>query len=149
MLKHDYRDMGAGLLLALGGVWIAHYSASNYTLGTVRQMGPGMFPMGVGLIVAGLGAILFVQAIFRQGTMPEIRVWSPIFVLAGTAAFALTVRPFGLIPAVVVTTAISSIADRELRPVSLILLCLSLSLLSYLIFSVALGLRIPMFRWPF
>jgi hypothetical protein len=149
MLKRDYRDMSAGGLLIAGGLTLALYSAANYDLGTARQMGPGMFPTGLGYLIAFFGVVLFIQAMFRTGTMPEIRLWSPLFVLAGTAAFALMIRPFGMIPAIIATTFISSIAEKRFRPVSLVLLPAFLCLLSYLIFSLALRMPIPMFRWPF
>jgi hypothetical protein len=149
MLKRDYRDMSAGGLLIVGGLILALYSAANYELGTARQMGPGMFPTGLGYVIAFFGVLLFVQAMFRTGTMPEIRIWSPIFVLAGTAAFALMIRPFGMVPAIVATTLISSLAEKRIRPVSLVLLSAFLCVLSYLIFSLALRMPMPMLRWPF
>lgn len=149
MLRRDYRDMVCGALMVAFGLSVAFYASSHYSMGTLQRMGPGMFPTGLGYILVGFGVILFVQALFRPGVVPEIRIWSPIFVIAGTAAFALVIRPFGLIPAILAVTIISSLAELRFRPVSLALLCLALSVIAWLVFRVGLGLSIPLYRWPF
>lgn len=149
MLPRDYTDVFGGLLLLVVGAGFAWYSAENYDIGTLRRMGPGMFPMGIGCLLAVFGVLLGVPALFRAGETPEIRVWSPIFVLSGVAAFALVIRPFGLIPAILAVTIISSLAELRVRPVSLAALCLALCLIAWLTFRVGLGLPISMFRWPF
>lgn len=149
MLRRDYRDMAAGGLLVAFGLFIAFYASANYDLGTFRRMGPGMFPAGLGYIMAGFGVVLFVQALRRPGVMPEIRYLTPLFILAGVAAFGLLIRPFGLMPAIVAATVISSMAELKVRPISLTLLCISLCVIAWLVFSVALGLPMLMFRWPF
>jgi hypothetical protein len=149
MLSRDYRDLVGGLVLTFVGLAFAWYAAENYDLGTVRRMGPGMFPTTLGLVLAVFGIAMAVPAAFRQGPMPEIRTVTPIFVLLGVVAFALTIRPFGLIPAILSVVVISSIAELKFRPVSLGVLCLVLCFMAWLIFRVALGLTIPMARWPF
>lgn len=149
MLSRDYRDIAGGALLIVVGLAFSFYAFANYELGTINRMGPGMFPMALGIILAAFGAMQAIPAFFRTGTMPEIRIWTPIFVLSGVAAFALMVRPFGLLPAVIAVVVISSFAELKIRPLSLLILTGSLCLMSWLIFSVGLGLPIPMFRWPF
>lgn len=149
MLSRDYRDIVGGLVLTVFGLWVAWYANEYYDLGRFRRMGPGMFPVLLGLVLAAFGVMIALPAFFRSGRRPDIRVWTPIFVTAGVAGFALTIKPFGLIPAIIAVTVISSLAELRVRPVSLALLCAALSLISFLIFRVALGLPMPMFRWPF
>lgn len=149
MLSRDYRDMSAGAALIAGGGVVVIYAMFNLELGTLRQMGPGMFPFGLGWIMAGLGLILLVQSFFRAGVMPEIRIYVPIVVLASVIAFGLMVRPFGLLPAVIAATVVSSLAERRFRPVSLAALSTALCLISWLVFKLALGLPVFMLRWPF
>lgn len=149
MLKFDYRDMIGGGLLVGGGAAIAIYSATNYNLGALQRMGPGMFPMALGVILAIFGVVLVIQSFLREGEVPDIRFWSPLFVLGGCAGFALTIGPFGLLPAIVVCAVVTSLADLKLRPVSLVLLCAGLSLLAFLVFRVGLSLPVALYRWPF
>lgn len=148
MLTRDYRDVIGGVLMVVIGLAFTWYASSHYALGTLRQMGPGMFPAGLGVVLAFLGILLGVSAMFRPGTMPQIRTWTPFFVLAAIVAFALSIRPLGLIPAVLAVTIISSFAELRVRPSSLFLLCLALSMIAWVTFGLGLNLPIPMFRWP-
>ena len=149
MLTRDYRDIIGGALLVFGGVAFSWYAAHHYDLGTLRRMGPGMFPMALGLVLAAFGVMLMIPAFFRTGSMPAIRVWSPLFVLSSVVAFGLLIRPFGLVPATLAVTIISSMAELRIRPISLALLCLSLCVIAWLTFKIGLGMPVHMVRWPF
>lgn len=149
MYRFDYTDLIGGALLVLTGLAVTTYSVASYPLGTFARLGPGMFPACLGGILAFLGLLLSIQSLRRKGASPDIRVFSPIFVLGGIAGFALLVVPFGLIPAIIAVTVISSLAELRLRPGSLLALCLGLSLLAPLVFKVLLGLPIPLIAWPF
>lgn len=149
MLSRDYRDIAGGILLVVVGLGFSWYASANYNLGTIQRMGPGMFPAGLGIGLAILGVFQMIPAFFRPGKMPEIRVWSPLFILLSVAAFALMIRPVGLIPAVLAVIWISSLAELRLRVRTLLIESLVLCVLVWLLFTVGLGLSIPLFRWPF
>lgn len=149
MQKLDPANLIGGILLVLGGIAISVVAIYQYSLGTISRMGPGMFPTGLGVILAFLGFLLIIQSLRRPGPPLDIRVISPIFVLGGIAAFALLIKPFGMVPAIIAATVCSSIADLRFRPASLILLCLGLSLIVPFVFLFLLGLRVPVFAWPF
>ncbi|POF32170.1 tripartite tricarboxylate transporter TctB family protein [Roseibium marinum] len=149
MYRFDYTDLVGGMLLFFVGAGVSLVSIGNYPLGTLPRMGPGMFPAILGVVLAALGVSLALQALRRTGSRPDIRFFSPLFVLGGVTAFALTIVPFGLIPAIVAIVVISSLAELRIRPVSLVLLCLALCLMAPLVFVVGLGLPIPLIRWPF
>ena len=145
----DYRDFVGGGLLFVGSVAFSWYAFAHYDMGTPRQMGPGLFPAALGILLALFGLALLVAAPFRAGVAPQIPIRGPLFVVLGVAAFAVLIEPAGLAPAVIAVTAISSLAERKVRPLSVIALCIALTLAAWLIFSVGLGLLVPMFRWPF
>ena len=149
MFSRDYRDVAGGLVLILLGVAVSGYAFSQYDLGTLRRMGPGMFPTILGIALALLGLLQVIPALTRPGQMPEIRVFSPLFVLSGCAAFALTLTSFGLLPAVAALIVVSSLAELEIRPIRLALLIVALCLLAWLVFGLGFGLNLPMYRWPF
>lgn len=149
MYRLDYVDLVAGALLIAFGAAVTYTSVTHYPMGTPGRMGPGMFPAGLGVVLAVFGLILGLQALRRPGEKPNIRVFSPLFVLGGIAAFAAVIVPFGLIPAIVAVVVISSLADLRIRPVSLVISCVGLSLAAPFIFVFCLGLQIPLLRWPF
>lgn len=148
-LKRDYRDIVGGAALLILGLWFSFHAIGSYELGTLRRMGPGMFPAGLGFVLAFFGALQVIPAFFRPGAKPSIRVWTPLFVLGGVLAFAFVVQPFGLLPAIVAVTVISSLAELKIRPLSLTVLCVSLCLIAWLTFRVALSLPLSMWKWPF
>lgn len=149
MYKHNYTDMAGGALMIAIGATVSLIAISEYSLGSLKRMGPGMFPAGLGAILTFLGLILVIQSFGKAGERPDIRFWSPLFVLGGIAAFALIIVPFGLIPAILAITIISSFAELKVRPVSLAILCLALCILAPGVFRFGLGLQLPLIQWPF
>lgn len=150
MNARDYRDAASGVLLAAIGAFTAYYAATRYDIGTLRLVGPGMLPVGLGCLLVGLGVLVAVPALRRlPGSYPMVE-WRPLgAVVAGIAAFALTVRPLGMVPAIVLLTMLSSLADGRLGPVRALLLSLVLAGVAILVFRVMLGTPFPIARWPF
>ena len=148
MLTRDYRDIiGGGSLLALG-LFAGFYAATEYSIGTVQHMGPGMFPAVLGFMLAALGAAIALPAFFRPGSLPrpEIR---PLIATAGSIVlFAATVRSAGLVPAVVLLTIAAALADNKLGVITVTLLSVILSILAVLIFIVGLEMPLQLFVWP-
>jgi hypothetical protein len=148
-MKRDYQDIITGALVLAAGGFIAAYAASNYDLGTLRRMGAGAFPFGVGVVLFVLGLLIGIPAFFRGGTFQTISVRPAVAVLGGIVVFALLVRPFGLIPAVCGLILAASIAEKTFRPVAIAGVCATMAVLIFLIFRLALNLPLAMFRWPF
>lgn len=149
-MKRDYRDALAGFVLAVVGVWAALYATQNYNLGTFRRMGSGMMPTSLGWILAALGVAIMISGLMRPGgPIPQVRFGTAFLILGSVVGFALTITKFGLLPAVVVSTVISSAAEREFKPVLWVVLSTVLCLIAWLVFSLALRLPIRLFIWPF
>lgn len=145
----DQRDLLGGALLVAAGGFIAVYASQTLALGTVRRMGPGMFPFWIGLLMALLGVAIFIGGLLREGRIPEVEWRSGAAVLAAFASFGLLITPFGLVPAVVGLVAVSSLAEQRLKPISAAALSVILPLLAWTIFKLGLGLPLTMVRWPF
>lgn len=148
MQTRDYCDIIGGAVLVLLGLFCAIYAARGLPLGTVSHMGPGMFPMALGFLLAGLGALVFVPALFRSGHLPRPEYRPMIAVLVSILLFAFSIRALGLIPAVVLLTFVASLADNRLGLVGTAILSATLSLSAVLIFIVGLGMPLRPFVWP-
>ena len=148
MTVEDKADLAAGLLIALLGGAVAVYAASSYDLGTLRRMGPGMFPMGLGALMGALGLILALGAARRSLTLARDRVGvefrSAALATAGVTAFGLLIRPAGLVLAVLAVVIIPAFADRKNQPLSIIVLAVALAVLAVAIFHWLLGLPMPL-----
>jgi len=145
--KRDYRDMTAGALLLLLGVAAAWYASENYRIGTVTRMGAGMVPMALGVMLSALGLVLVVGGWFRKGVIPEVRVLTPICIFGSIAVFGLMIQPFGLLPAVMASTTVASLAEKEFRPLRILVSGVILSAVAWGIFVFGIGLSIPLATW--
>ena len=145
----DYRDVIAGALLIILGLFAGFYATANYKVGTLQQMGPGMFPSGLGFLLAGLGVLVLVPALFRAGTLPKPDFRQLVSVLAGTLMFALTINVLGMVPAIFLLTIASVLADDKLGIVGTLVLCVVLSGLAVVIFRAGLEIPLYLFIWPF
>ncbi|MGH2343117.1 tripartite tricarboxylate transporter TctB family protein [Segnochrobactraceae bacterium EtOH-i3] len=149
MSRLDIRELAGGLFLTLTGSVFSGYAIQNYSIGTVTRMGPGMMPTALGILLAFFGLLVVVAAFLREPETGEIRVAVPAMILASVLAFAILIVPFGLIPAVAGCVFIAAQAELKLQLVFGCVLAAALSLLSWLIFVVALQLPVSLFDWPF
>lgn len=147
MYKRDYTDLAGGALVLAIGLFLVIDSTYNYALGTLVSMGPGMFPLGVGYVLAALGVIIMAPAFFRPGATVEIS-WRPfIAIIAAGLMFSLTIERFGMLPAVAAASAVSTLAERRGRVGPTLVLVASMLVFSVITFRLLLGLNIPLVRW--
>lgn len=140
--------VGGVLLLALGvGVSIA---ATSYGLGTGAQIGPGLFPLLLGLVLSGLALVMIVAGMRTAGNHTEPFAWRPLVAIsASIATFVGGLSTLGLLPAILLTTVMASLAEKRRSWTAVLLLALVLCVGAWLIFIRGLGLLIPTFRMPF
>lgn len=148
MWRRDYRDIVAGGFFLVIGLGAALHAASHHAMGTLRNIGPGLFPAGAGLVLAALGLAMIVPAIARAGVRPTVEPGVAAAVLASVSAFALILPAFGLVPATLALTVVARLAERRPRPVGTLVLAVALAVLAWAVFVAALGVRLPAVRWP-
>lgn len=147
-MKGNWQDITGGLILCAVGL-AAAWMAADLEIGTARRMGPGFFPMMAattivltGAVIAGIGAVSAPLRVPRPDWGPMGRV-----LLAGIA-FAGVMPMFGLLPAVAATILLPSLFEWRLHLVAALVLTIVFCVASWLIFIVALGLPIPVWRLP-
>lgn len=142
------KDFWAGLLFIFFGIG-AILTAGENEMGTLSRMGPSYFPVIVGGLLTGLGALTSLRAFVT----PERSVGGPaaqwgvvLFILGAVALFALTLLTFGLIAAVVILVLTASCANASCRIPEALILSAVLAFAAWAVFIGGLGLRIPV--WP-
>lgn len=140
--------IGAGLIATLGIAVVIHTSTS-LRLGTFANMGPGMFPLMIGIILAGLGALNFISAMFTSEETGAIEWKNLAIVVLSILVFAVSIRSLGLIPATILLIVAARLADSRRSLAFSIGFPVVPALLAYGIFVLGLGLPIPVMRWPF
>lgn len=151
------KDFFSGLMFMSVGVAFA-WGASNYTLGDGARMGPGYFPLMLGVLLAVLGGVITFQALVVEtvdGEKVGTVAWKPLVLiilanllfgvlLAGLPAIGLP--SMGLIVAIYVLTFVASAAGDDFKVKTCLILATVLALGSYLAFIVLLKLQFAV--WP-
>lgn len=132
------KDLFAGLLfLALSVLTL--YLAQDYSMGTARRMGPAYFPTMLAWILAALAMILVLRSLFGRRVAGERIALRPLLlVIGGTVAFAVLLRPAGLVLAVMAVVLIGACGSSQSRLLPAVLLASGLAAGCVVIFVVGL-----------
>jgi hypothetical protein len=131
------------LAIALGFITLAR----QYNLGNMHRMGPALFPIIVGTLLAGLGLLIAGRALVFDGPpVPRLRARPILVSLAAIVLYAIALQWLGLIAAIALLVIVGSFASPESRIVSTVTLAASLIVFSVVVFVWLLGLPIPL--WP-
>jgi hypothetical protein len=144
-MQRSVKDVLSGLVFLGFGLAFA-VGATTYNIGSPARMGPGFYPLLVGVILVILGVVIVVrsgrEADAEPLTAPAWRAGA--FILGAVLIFGLTARGLGLVPSIFITAALSSLAShRTTIPVALGY-GLLLTALSVAIFVVALRLNLQL-----
>lgn len=151
------KDFFSGLMFMGVGVAFA-WGASGYTVGGAAKMGPGYFPLVLGVLLAFLGSIITFKALVVE-TMDGDKVgsiaWKPlVFIILANVVFGVMLGglpkiglpPFGLIAGIYALTIIACLAGDGFKLKEALLLATILAIFSYLAFIKLLNLQFPV--WP-
>jgi len=137
------QDLGAGLFL-LALALFAFWGTWSLDLGALRSIGPGMLPRATAILVAVFGMLLIVSSFLTNGsTLDRWHIRGPFFVLGAALLFAWTVRPLGLIVAGPLCLMFGAMADKETRPIEIVIFAVVMTALCIGMFGFLLGLPIP------
>jgi len=151
------KDFFSGLLFITVGTAFA-VGANSYTVGTGARMGPGYFPLLLGILMAVLGAVITFNALVIKtpdGDKIGSWAWKPLFfIIAANLVFGLmlgglpsvNIPAMGMIVGIYALTFIASLAGEEFSFKAVAILATVLAIMSYLAFIVLLKLQFPV--WP-
>ena len=151
------KDFFSGLMFTVVGAAFG-YGATSYTIGSGARMGPGYFPLLLGVILALLGAVILFKSLVVETTDGEplgAWAWKPLFyIIAGNLLFGILLGglpsigfpAMGLIVAIFGTTIVVSMAGDQFKFTETVVLSIILSLMSYAAFIMLLKLQFPV--WP-
>jgi hypothetical protein len=142
--------MGIGLAFAWG--------ATKYSLGTGARMGPGYFPLMLGVMMAILGAVItFNSLVVKREGGDKIGKWAfqpLVFIIGANLIFgiclgglpSIKLPAMGMIFGIYVLTFVASMASDGWKFKTTLILATSLAVISYVAFVKILNLQVPV--WP-
>ncbi|MGH6609369.1 MAG: tripartite tricarboxylate transporter TctB family protein [Burkholderiaceae bacterium] len=143
------RDFWAGLMFVVIGVSFA-WGATSYNFGSSAKPGPGYFPFGLGILLAILGTAVLFKALTIEtdgGEPVGAFAWKPLIIVLGAVAlFGFLLPRLGMAITLPVLVIVASMAGDEFHWGEALVNATILTVFSWLVFSVGLGLTIPL--WP-
>lgn len=130
-------ELAAGLIIFALGLIVAVESLS-YPFGTLRNVGPAIFPMLLGFILAALGLTIVFEGRSSLAVAPLVPWRAVLAICASLGAFALLIDRAGAYVAIFALIFLAGLAERTFRPVTLF--CVSLALCAF-ITALVMGFR--------
>ena len=151
------KDFFSGLMfMGIGGAFA--WGATAYSLGTGARMGPGYFPMLLGVMMTVLGAIItFNSLVIERAGGDKIGKWAYkplVFIIAANLIFgiclggppSIKLPAMGMIVGIYALTFIASMAEAGWKVKTTFILATTLAVISYVAFVKILKLQFPV--WP-
>jgi hypothetical protein len=151
------KDFFAGLMFTIVGVGFA-IGASTYTVGNGARMGPGYFPLMLGILLGLLGGFIIFESLVvatEDGDKIGTFAWRPLgFIIGANVLFGillgglpkLGIPPMGLIIGIYGLTFVAALAGDEFKVKEVAILATVLAIMSYCAFILLLKLQFPV--WP-
>ena len=151
------KDFFSGLMFMGVGVAFA-WGATTYSVGAGARMGPGYFPLMLGVLMAILGAVITFKSLVVEtvgGDKIGKWAWKPlVYIILANLLFgvllgglpSIKLPPMGLILAIYALTFIASMAETGWKLKNTFVLATVLAIGSYVAFVLVLKLQFAV--WP-
>ena len=151
------KDFFSGLMFMGVGAAFA-WGATTYNIGTGARMGPGYFPLMLGVLMAVLGAVITFKSLVVEtagGDKIGSWAWKPlVFIILANLAFgvllgglpSIKLPAMGMMVGIYALTFIASMAEPGWKVKNTFILATVLAAGSYVAFVMVLKLQFPV--WP-
>ena len=151
------KDFFAGLMFLAVGVAFA-WGATTYSVGSGARMGPGYFPLLLGILLAIIGGtVMFKSTVVETEDGDKIGKWAwrqIVFIIGANLLFGILlaglpsigIPAMGLMVAIYGLTFVASLAGSSFNFKEVFILATVLAAGSYIEFVWALNLQFPV--WP-
>jgi hypothetical protein len=148
------KDFFSGLMfMAIGAVFA--WGATAYSLGSSARMGPGYFPLAVGVLLGLVGGVITFKALVVEtadGDKIGRLAWRPlVFVILANLVFGASIGgvpliglpPLGMVLGIYLLTLVASLGGDHFKLREALLLGTVLAAFSYIAFVWLLELQFP------
>ena len=152
------QDFFSGLMFMTVGIAFA-WGATTYNVGEAARMGPGYFPLMLGIVLAALGGFIIFESLVvetEDGEPVGSWAWRPLgFIILANLAFGIMIGglpsvglpPMGMVVAIIVLTFVSALAGDRFNLKEVAILSVVLAIGSYFAFILLLKLQFPVWPW--
>jgi hypothetical protein len=150
-LSNHKRDYYAGALMMLLGLG-ASLEGQRYGIGTLTRMGPGFFPVALGVIMIFIGILIAGSAYVsteeeQDRFFPAEKQWRGwLCIIASPICFIVLGEFVGLLPATFACVFVAALGDKEATLKSSFILAAGVTFFGILLFSYVLKISFPIIR---
>jgi hypothetical protein len=154
------RDLCGGAIFVVIGL-VVLVQGRSYGVGSLTQIGAGLFPVVLGVVLVALGALIALGGLWSSSADTESVSVGPLepsvsplewrgfaAVVSGVVAFIAIGACFGLAPAAFCCVFISALGDRSATTKSAALLAFAMTVFAVCFFSYFLNIQFPVFQLP-
>ncbi|RYY95147.1 MAG: tripartite tricarboxylate transporter TctB family protein [Comamonadaceae bacterium] len=144
----NQKDFAAGAIYVLAGAGFG-IGAFNYKIGEAARMGPGYFPLCIGVLLAVIGFITMATAVRSTATRDDLKrpdLRAVAWILGAVTLFGLLLQPLGLVLSLAVLIIVSSMASHAFSWKGTLLNTVLLVAFSVGVFIKGISLQLPL--WP-
>ena len=154
------KDHAGGALMLATGIAVV-VAGLGYDVGTLREMGPGYFPVVLGVLLALVGVALLAstrraavgaddapapaEMAHLAGPVVQWRGW--LCIVGGVLSFVVLGEHGGLVPASFVSVFVAALGDRANSWRAAAGLAAAMTVLGVVVFHFGLHLLLPLFTW--
>lgn len=125
------------------------WQGSALRLGSLSQMGPGMFPLMLEVALALLGVVSIITAFRVDGEPIPALGWREAGTIIGAVvAFGVLTPLFGIVVGLAAATALAGSASHEATLPGIAVLVVVLVLFCLAVFVWGIGIPVRLFNWP-
>lgn len=150
-LSSHKRDYYAGALMMLLGLG-ASLEGQRYGIGTLTRMGPGFFPVALGIIMIFLGVLIAGSAYVateeeKERFFPAENQWRGWLCIIASPIFFIVLGEYaGLLPATFACVFVAALGDKQATLKSSFILAAGVTFFGVLLFSYVLKISFPIIR---
>lgn len=145
------RELYGGAIFVVLGL-VVLLQGKSYNIGSLAKVGSGFFPVALGVVLIGLGALIALSGVVSGETeteeVPPMQWRGFGAIVSGVLAFILIGNLFGLAPAAFVCVFISAWGDRDATFKSTTILATAMTAFALLFFSYFLNVQFPVLQLP-
>lgn len=135
-------ELAFGVFLFVLGA-ICAWNGWKYGVGQLNEIGPGAFPLGLGIVLMFLAGLAMREA--PQSDPVRVKLGPVFMVTPGVVVWALLIEKAGLLVATAALVGFFTIAEERLNLKRAVVLALALTLVGYLVFILGFGVNFSLF----
>jgi hypothetical protein len=140
MINWKSQDAVSGLMFLTVAIFVCVSTLLQLDVGSLAQMGPGFFPLALGIILAAIGVMVLLGAEPDESRQLPVN-WRAVILIGGApVAFGLTVRTLGLVPALLISVGMATLASARIRPLNAALIILGVTVFCIGVFKFGVGM---------